>query len=214
MRSSSPIPGNPWPYDMVITVEDRPDALLEMLWIREAYGLHPDGADLPPLLIDTPAAPMERVPSRAERNEWERAWPGLWQQVAEHAGREPDPRQYEMLERTPGGSPEREAILREMFGPSWRDEFGDGMFDDDSYRDWSRRGMDAQLSAMRRGTTPSPEHLNVDALVRAWRAGLTKIVTIPCEGVWSRSITSHAMLMTDATRNDTAAYQQALDSFR
>jgi len=61
--------------------EDRPNALLEMLWIREAHNLCLDGVDLPPLLVDTPAGPIERVASAAERSEWERAWPKLWPQV-------------------------------------------------------------------------------------------------------------------------------------
>lgn len=38
MRSVHQIPGNPWPHDMTITVEDRPAPLLELLWLREAYG--------------------------------------------------------------------------------------------------------------------------------------------------------------------------------
>lgn len=214
MRSSKPIPGNPWPHDMVITVEDRPSALLEMLWIREAHNLHLDGTDFPPLLVDTPPDSSERVDDAEERNRWERALPTLWHWVTEHTGRDQDPRHFQVLQRTANGSPERESILREMLGPSWRDEFGDAAFDDDSYRDWSSRGMDAHLSAMRQGMTPSPEHKNVDALVRAWRAGLTKIVTIPCEGEYSRRIGPNALLLTDATRRDSAAYERALGSIR
>ena len=52
MRSNAPIPGNPWPHDMIITVEDRPNVLLELLWIREAFALQPHGEDLPPLLLE------------------------------------------------------------------------------------------------------------------------------------------------------------------
>lgn len=213
MRSSRPIPGNPWPNDMVITVDDRPSALLEMLWIREAHDLHLDGADLPPLLVDTPAAASGRDVSATERAQWEQAWPRLWQAVAEHAGRDEDPRQFELLQQTANGSLEREKVLREMFGPSWRDEFGDAVFDDDSYQDWSQRGTDAHLSSMRQRMTQLPEHRNLDALIRAWRAGMTKIVTIPCEGEYSHKITSNASLMTDTTRNDSDSYERALDSF-
>ena len=52
MRSSVPIPGNPWPHDMLITVEDNPHALVDLLWIREAWNLQPAANDLPPLLSD------------------------------------------------------------------------------------------------------------------------------------------------------------------
>lgn len=59
----------------------------------------------------------------------------------------------------------------------------------------------------------SPEHRDLDALIRAWRTGLTKVVTIPCRGEFSRKITDNALLMTDATRADSSAYQRALSSF-
>src|SRR4051812_40899132 len=52
VRSSRLIPGNPWPHDMVIYVEDSADTLLELLWVREAWRLEPAGEDLPPRLID------------------------------------------------------------------------------------------------------------------------------------------------------------------
>jgi hypothetical protein len=128
-------------------------------------------------------------PSAAERVEWESAWPRLWHAAAEHAGRDQDPRQFERLQQTAVGSPEREKILREMVGPSWRDEFGDAVLDDHFCQDWSRRGTGAHLPSMRERTTHSPEHRDLDALIPAWRAGLTKIVTIPCKGVYSHKIT-------------------------
>jgi hypothetical protein len=214
MRSSRPIPGNPWPHDMGITVEDRPTALLELLWIREAHDMHLQETDLPPLLVDAPAHASGSGPSAAERVEWERAWPRLWHAAAEHAGRDQDPRQFERLQQTAHGSLERERILHEIVGPSWRDEFDDAVLDDDGYQDWSRRSMDVHLSSMRERMTHSPEHRNLDALIRAWRAGLTKVVTIPCEGEYSRKLTNNALLMTDATRDDSDSYRRALDAFR
>ena len=213
MRSVNPIPGNPWPHEMTITVDDSPSTLLELLWIREAYDLHVDDDDLPPLLIDSPAAANGQAQSESARATWEQAWPRLWAAVAQHAGRDQDPRQFERLHKTANGSPERLQLLQEIVGPSWRDEFGDAAFDDTSYRDWSQRGTDRQISAMRRMGAESPEHRDLDALIRAWRTGLTKVVTIPCRGEFSRKITDNALLMTDATRADSAAYQRALDSF-
>ena len=46
MRSSVPLSGNPWPHDMVITVEDDPQSLLDLLWIRGAWNLDPVAVDL------------------------------------------------------------------------------------------------------------------------------------------------------------------------
>ena len=213
MRSGWPIPWNPWPHDMVITVEDRANALLELLWIRQAHNLHLDAADLPPLLVDTPVVATTVAASATERAEWENAWPRLWRAAAKHAGRDNDPRQFERLQQTVSGSPERAGILREIVGPSWRDEFGDTVLDEDSYQDWSGRGADAHIASMRQRMTVSPEHRDLDALIRAWRVGLTKIVTIPCEGEYSHRIAPNALLMTDITRSDSDSYQRALDAF-
>ena len=46
------MPGNLWPHDMLITVEDDPHVLVDLLWIRETWNLHPLGDDLPPSLSD------------------------------------------------------------------------------------------------------------------------------------------------------------------
>ena len=35
MLSSVPIPGNPWPHDMVLTIENDSQTLLDLLWVRE-----------------------------------------------------------------------------------------------------------------------------------------------------------------------------------
>lgn len=48
MRSTTPMEGNPWPHDVVISVDNDFYRLLELLWIREAWGLLPAGDDLPP----------------------------------------------------------------------------------------------------------------------------------------------------------------------
>ena len=54
MRTSDPLPGDPWPQDMLIVVETDPQPLVDLLWVREAWNLSPVGLDLPPLLVDDP----------------------------------------------------------------------------------------------------------------------------------------------------------------
>jgi hypothetical protein len=58
-----------------------------------------------------------------------------------------------------------------------------------------------------------PERAALDALIPAWRRGLTKIVEIPCEGTYTRRIGEHTLLVTAETRADTARYGAALASF-
>ena len=48
MRFTEPVPNNPWPHGMAISVEDTPQHLTILLFIREAWGIAA-GADVPPL---------------------------------------------------------------------------------------------------------------------------------------------------------------------
>jgi hypothetical protein len=59
----------------------------------------------------------------------------------------------------------------------------------------------------------TPERASLDALIPAWRSGLTRLVTIPCRGEFTRRIGSAALLITEETRNDVARYTDALRSF-
>lgn len=212
MRSVNPDPGNPWPHDMVLTVEDRPHAPLELLWLREAHHLQPHGGNLPPLLSETPDD-ASIAADAALRADWERIWPRAWHEALEHAGRENDPRLFDRIQKTADGSPERAALLREIVGPDVRDRFGPTTFDDPSYRAWEQRGMDEFISSRPRALEDSPERRDLDALIPAWRAGLTKIVTIPCRGVHNRRIGTNALLVTDRTRADSDSFRRALAEF-
>ncbi|KJL27663.1 hypothetical protein [Microbacterium oxydans] len=196
---------------MRITVDDRPMTLFELLWIREAYSLVPVGDDLPPMLERTPA-PAATTLDPATRRTWEAAWTRLWQGAASHACREYDPALFEQLQGTLDGSPEREALLRQMFGPNWGDEMGRDAFDDPSYTDWDQAMIDAHMSTRRDVLEHSPERRAVTALTRAWRGGIAKIVTIPCRGEYTRRLTSDGLLVTAETRADIPAYERALDS--
>ncbi|WP_188438118.1 hypothetical protein [Microbacterium murale] len=213
MRSSTPIPGNPWPHDMSITVEDRANALLELLWIREAYELQPRGEDLPPLLSDTPATVHDSGVSAETREEWAGAWRRIWHAALSHAAQDSDPRLFDELRTTADGSTERADLLHRMIGPTGRDDFGDSAFDDDSHSDWFQRGMDAHLAAMPKSLSDQPEHRDLPALIPAWRAGLTKVVTIPCSGEFTRRVGENALLMTAATRENSESYRRALSTF-
>lgn len=211
MRSDRPTPGNPWPHDMRITIDDRPAAVLELLWLREAFGL-PITDDAPPPLTYTPA-PTTRVLADDERSAWERAWPRLWDAVMRHAATEHDPAILHQLMQPTGPSDARTALLRQLMGPSWRDEFGEEVFDDVSYLDWSQRGFDAVVASQPRALADSPERRDLEALVPAWERGLTKIVTIPCRGTFTRTVPPAGLVITAGTRADSDAYRAALRSF-
>jgi len=213
MRSSTPIPGEPWPHDMLLTIEDRPHALLELLWLREAYALQLYGDDLPPLLLDTPSTVRGTALGSATRDEWEGTWSRIWQAAVAHAGPDTDPRLFDKIQATANGSTERADLLQRIVGPGWRHEFGDSAFDHDSYSTWSRAGMDAAVAAAQARLEDHPERRDLLALIPAWHAGLTKIVTIPCRGEFTRRVSKNALLMTATTRADSDSYRRALGSF-
>lgn len=211
MRSVDPMPGNPWPHDMVITIDDDPHALVELLWIREAWNLHPAGNDLPPLLSDRSVSAEPDRP--AELAEWRDAWPALWGACVHHAGLVQDARLFDRLSATVNGSDERARLLRQMAGPSWRDTFGAASLTD-RYQAWTLARVDAQSGRQVLPFDEQPERVSLAALVPAWQAGLSKIVVIPCRGGYTRVIGEHGLLMTAETRDDPQRYSEALALFR
>lgn len=130
-----------------------------------------------------------------------------------HAGPDLDSRLVVELQATANGSTERASLLHRIVGPSWRDEFGDSAFENDSYSAWSQVGMDAQLAGMSTRIEASPERRDLPPLISAWHAGLTKIVTIPCSGEYTRRISENALLMTDGTRANSDSCRRALNAF-
>lgn len=207
MRSLMSMEGNPWPHDMVISIEDHSSSLEELLWIREAYGLSPEG-DVPPMLVDTPAI----VGDADDADAWQGSWSEIRDAAVRHAGVVTTQAQIEELMRSADASPERLEALRSMHGPSWRDRFGDAALER-GYDAWSQRRFETLTRQMRVRLRDTPEHRSLPALTAAWEAGLTRIVTIPCRGEHTRVISSSALLMTEATRESPERYTAALSSF-
>lgn len=135
--STSPIPGNPWPHDMSITIENDSQTLLELLWIREAWRMQPVGEDLPPRLVDTPSLVDDLKRSSVPIEQWQHSWPDMWEACLRHAGTPRDPSVFDRLHRSEIGSDERDQLLRDLFGPSWRDSFGAEALTDDEQQ-WSQ----------------------------------------------------------------------------
>lgn len=208
MRSTTPMEGNPWPHDMVISVDNDSYQLLELLWIREAWGLRPAGDDLPPLLVDPPA----RAGDPDDRDAWEAAWPQVWEDVVSHAAVLVEPSMFEELTRTADGSKERAELIRRLHGPTWRERFGDAAFTEE-YRAWTEARFRARRDDHPRSLAESPERRSLDALIPAWQAGLSKVITIPCRGEHTRIVGGSTLLMTEATRKDPDRYAAALATF-
>ena len=209
MSGTAPDPGNPWPHDMSITIEDDAFPLMELLWVREAWDLHPPLGG-PPRLARTPA----RIGEPEDRTEWETAWPGLWAGAVQHAASAPEPALFAALTSDQVGSDERASLVSAYTGPTWSDRFGAASLGT-AFDEWNRAERERRLTvaAAPQGASASPEHLALDALIPAWEAGLTRVVTIPCRGNATRIISDTALLVTEATRRDPIGYVNALRSF-
>jgi hypothetical protein len=198
---------------MVITVEDDPSALVDLLWIREAWNLRPVGDDLPPSLLHGSVSAHAETESSDRITTWQDAWPSIWHACVHHAGLLSDATVFDQLQETADGSPERVRLLNTLFGPSWRDEFGDEAFTE-QYEIWNQSRFEAQTRRHPLSFDEEPERVSLAALIPAWEAGLSKIVTIPCQGSYTRVIGRHTLLVTEETREDPRRYSEALKQFR
>jgi hypothetical protein len=207
VRSSRPIPGNPWPHDMMLII-DTPHTLLDLLWIRQAWGLRAQGDDLPPALTATPEPVTPAARAAAPVAEWEAAWPEVWAACVSHAGTPRDDDLFRRLRRTDLSADEHRALFLQLRGPSWRDRFGTEAYAD-GRRQWENSEVERQHSAQR-----DVERSLLDAVIPAWKAGLTKVVEIPCRGTFTRRIGPHGLLVTTETRGDEERYRQALSLFQ
>jgi hypothetical protein len=197
---------------MAISVDDSNDALLTLLWVREAWRLEPTGEDLPPLLVDTPEMVGESERAHAPITEWREAWPELWRQSVAHAGQAHDAAVFERLNSTANGSTERAALLQTLRGPHWQHRFGHAALDH-GHREW-RAGLYERQTRLRRGKPlAEPEHVSLDALIVAWKAGLTTIVQLPCRGEFSQPVRPHGLLVTEQARADPTSFRRALGLF-
>lgn len=206
MRSVVPVDGDPWPHDMILSIDDRPQALLELLWVREAWGLEPEG-DLPGPLADAPGT----VGTSPDAAAWEEAWPGLWNSALAHAAQPHDPILMDRLQASPDRSGERADLLALLTGPTWRDRFGDTALEV-GFTEWSQRDFEKRWPP-RHNAAESPERLALDDLVPAWNAGLERVLTIPCVGEHTRVVSASSLLVTESTRWNPALYSSALRTF-
>lgn len=198
---------------MEITVEDNSIPLMELLWVREAWGLAVSG-HFPPPLTDTPVQMDAATRAPDDITVWQQAWPQLWHDAVAHAAEGTDPALVETLSRPSLDHAERAALLHRLIGPTWHEHFGDDSLGH-AFADWQNRHVQGLIDRMRehRRADEQPEHASLDSLVPAWRRGLYRIVTVPCEGTFTRTIGPHALLVTVPTRDDPARYRRALAEF-
>jgi hypothetical protein len=200
MRSFEDLPGNPWPHDMQISVEECWQPLIYLLFVRSAWRLeigsvprldaepHP-GSSQRPENLDVDAAVQRWLA------EWQRAWTHF--DPASVFVSTPDEATQHLLDTLTDDE------LWEATS-SWPSDFWDSGIDQGACERWR------ELLAAPHGEFP--EHRAVSALTEAWRAGLTTIIQLPYLGYFAHRINREHLVVSATTRRDPDLYRRAIEA--
>lgn len=177
---------NGWPPEMVIFIEERDRSLLELLFVRSAWGLLPGEPALDPIpdpgASARPATPHQHTWEARWREAWELAWAS---QFTDQSG---EPAQ--IGRRT----------------PSWIDQFGEDGIDTDALARW----VNHFVPDLRAPLKSHPERRNVAALKSAWESGLNTIIVLPYRDAYAQRVTNRHLVISAGVRNDPIRYAKAL----
>ncbi|MFE1663707.1 hypothetical protein [Microbacterium sp. P02] len=201
MRSDQPIPGNPWPHDMLISV-DEPYALTYLLFVRHGWRL--DITELPDV-DPVPATGTSHRPPAVDptdavaqwRSEWSRALTQF--EPLDRTVREPDEETARLLRELP------DEHLLEAFSTMPSTYWADGT-DRDAFNAWSMSLHDDHSLPL----AEHPERRCLDALVPAWRTGLTTVIQLPYAGYFAERVNAATLVVSRVTRHDPDQYRHAL----
>lgn len=201
MRSEQPTPGNAWPHDMQIAV-DEPYALTYLLFVRQAWRL--DVAEIPEVdpvpATGTSSRPPTVDPTEAAarwRREWSRALTQF--EPRDRRVREPDEETARLLRELP------DERLAEAFSTMPSTFWAEGT-DRDAFNTWSMSLHDDHSLPLEE----HPERRCLDALAPAWRTGLTTILQLPYAGYFAERLNAATLIVSRVTRHDPGLYRQAL----
>ncbi|MCS5718903.1 hypothetical protein N1027_12235 [Herbiconiux sp. CPCC 205763] len=206
MRSDQPVPGNPWPHDMVLHIDTAPNALIELLFARELWRFEireVPSLDAPPALgASSRLAPGRGLGSGEMaalwRQDWERAW-SLFD-APNRGATGPDAKTARMLATLD----DTELAHAVSGAPS---EFWRRGIDVSALGDWERMLTEAEHVPTLEST---PERRSLSALIAAWKTGLTHIVQLPYAGYFGERINERTLVVSGTTRFDPALFSRAL----
>lgn len=198
MRSVGLWPDNPWPHDMVIRIDETPNALLTLLFVRAAWELAPE-ADVPDL-DPHPSCGASAAPATATREQWSERWVTVWDRAWAWYG-------------PPGAGPRPPAAEPGPLRPDdpqgasiwWEAEHGLDGIDRDALRRWKATLREPRPVPLDR----EPERRNLDALIPAWRAGIDSVLVLPYRGYYARRVGARHLVVSRTTRDDPALYDRA-----
>ncbi|UFS60547.1 hypothetical protein [Subtercola endophyticus] len=208
MRSNDSIAGNPWPHDMVISIEEHDHALLRLLFVRDAWGLSPNGAPAVSGAIDVGASSRPNIVDLGDADaRWRLEWRANWQRFDEH-DRAVHALTGAKLRRLDAVSDE-ELIEKYSRMPS---RYWDQGVDDRAFARWRDEQLKRSEQRRQLPLTEHPERRSLSALISAWECGLTNIVQLPYKGYFADRISRHCLVVSEAARFDAVLYGRALSA--
>lgn len=202
MRWWDPVPGNPWPPDMAITVEERPPTLTTLLYVRHAWSIVP-GADIPDL-TPAPDPGASQMPDTATAEEWETRWREAWYMAWDLYHLADPERQKHSSRKTLPQDTKRDHPLNPAVPFRWTNESFMAGMDHEAFNAWS-----ARLAPI---PPPDIERHSLADLIPAWESGLDTILVLPYAGYFAKRFTSRHLAVSAETRNDPDSYGRALRS--
>ena len=202
MHASESAPGEAWPVDMSITIQDV-DSLIFLLFVRSAWGIVSVG--VPDLEFEPAVGSSRRPPSvgpviaeQQWRVDWDRAWqPFSPRRTGIHS---PDPETQRMLDTLS----DEELWVATSGVPS--DLWDEGV-DRDALWEW-QQALEGGIHRL--PLEEHPERQSLPALIDAWRTGLTTVIELPFAGYYADRLDQERLLVSMHTRRDPALYSRAL----
>lgn len=186
-----------WPQSMSLQLDGLPHHILELLYLRRAWGIAADIAL--PGLDPLPQTGASKLPCDPEKFLWEVRWKKKWKQVwnAQVAG------QF----RVPGT-----AILSTGSGTGrypefWRAEFGVSGFDQEAFEGWEQHIHES----FGRQLLQAAHHEQVEpVIIAAWERGLKHVTALPWQGQISLRLGEGHLVTTLGTLDDAQQFRTAL----
>lgn len=183
----------------VVSAEECSSDLLELLWVRQAWGLEVTGG--PPELMVAPELVSKTLDDTVRRS-WEVEWLPIWESALVNEGEEAPPLQLPFPSAVA-----RITYERSQVGP-WRSRFGDAAADG-TFADWRRGRLgehrDAPLVQLPSSIAP--------LMKRAEEADLRRLVILPCGGKYAVRSGRHTLVASWATTHSNSLLALSLKNF-
>lgn len=193
------------PHDFRLSVEDHPQPLKMLLFVRSAWSLQDGTTDLP-ALDPEPHPGDSSLPDSATRDEWLQRWNREWQRTwdwysmstQDHAM----PSQAEMQELSGPGQ-----ALNPAVPPFWNVEYGNEGLDTAAFHEWDRITRPV-LRPQREGSR------NMSAMASAWQRGLIRIIVLPYRRNYASQTDEKQLVISRTTRQNPEQFLAALELFQ